>query len=166
MTRSLYGKRSVYTVFLKSYRLVNDVLIAALKAQMMSAQRFFYKLGKPRRRYGIGNNGAARIAFERNDRRQGDKSVSVYLSAVGAYAAAAVNVRVKYYAEVGFRAESCLSHGVHRRLVFGIRDMIREHTVRLQIAAAGCVRSEGGEYLFGVKSAYSVTCVNNDFQSL
>ena len=72
MTRSLYGKRSVYTVFLKSYRLVNDVLIAALKAQMMSAQRFFYKLGKPRRRYGIGDNGAARIAFERNDRRQGD----------------------------------------------------------------------------------------------
>ena len=44
--------------------------------------------------------------------------------------------------------------------------MIREHSVRFKITAACCVCSENRKHLVGIKSACTVSCVNNNLKAL
>ena len=44
--------------------------------------------------------------------------------------------------------------------------MIREHAVRLEVAAAACVRAQDREHLVRVKAAGAVACVHHDMEAL
>ena len=62
-------------------------------------------------------------------------------------------------------SDNGVADGLHRLFVFGIRRVVREHSVRLKELAAADIRAEPCKNLCGVKAADSVAGVNNNLIS-
>ena len=134
MTRGFNGKRSSYTLAFKPYALVNDIFITTLKSSVLAAERVFDKLSKSCRGYAVRYNRSAFAVFESDSRSQSNKAVTVNFLAVRTYASRTVNVRIKNYAEVCARFNRRLANRSHSRLIFGVRYVIREHSVGVKVS--------------------------------
>ena len=156
----LYGERRVFAGGVPPHGFVDDVFVPALVAAVLSApalDEFRQAVARDR----VGDDGA-RLFREQNRRDEGDQPVAVDLFAVFVHGARPVHVRIEDDAEVRLVFLHGFADRAHRLFVFGIGDMSREHSVRVEILRARRVRAEGNEHFVRVKSARAVARVHEN----
>ena len=131
MTGGFNRQRTGNAVFILTDRLVNDILIASLKAQVLAAQLLFDEFFQAGRGNGIGNDHRTLLIFQSDSGGQCDQTITVDFLALCIHSAAAVNVRIENDTEIRTEGLDSRTDGFHRLSILRIRDMIREHTVRL-----------------------------------
>ena len=158
MAGGLNRKRAVDALFVEFYLLVDNILIAALKSDMLAAMRLD-ELRESCRGYGVGDYNRARFVFKYNSRYHGDKAVAVEFPAVGEDTARSVNIGVKHNAEIGFCLFDPLGGAVYHDGRLGVRHIYGEVAVRLEIHARRDIGAQRCEDFGSVESARAVSGV-------
>ena len=120
------------------------------------------ELRKPRGRDGVSHDGRAGVLAQQDRGDERDEAVAVELLAVCEHRPGAVHVGIKDDAEIGMAFEHRRADAVHRLRQLGVRHMVGEMPVGVEIAAAGCVRAERGEHALGKKAARAVSGIHNN----
>ena len=158
----LDGQRRDGAFLVEANALVDDVLVAALEAQVAQAKLALQELGELVARDGVRDDRAARIVRREDGGHHGNQSIAADLLAVLEDGAHAVDIRVEDQAEVRMAVEHGLADGSHGLLVLRVRDVVREVTVRLEEDAARRVGTEAAEHLRRKEAARTVAGVDDD----
>ena len=162
MTTRLDGQRRDRTGLIEADALVDDVLVAALEAQVAQAELTLQELGELVARDRVRDDRAARIVRREDGGHHGDQGIAADLLAVLEDGAHAVDIRVEDQAEVGMAVEHGLADGGHGLFVLRVRDVVREVTVRLEEDAARRVGTEAAEHLRRKEAARTIAGVDDD----
>ena len=165
VTGGLDRERSTDPLRLKLDGFIDNVFVAAAIAVMLASEMLFDKLVESRRGDRVGHYRAAGILLKRETGRQRHQTVAVDLFAEAVDSAAAIDVGIEDHAEVGFTLQHRLTDTLHRFCVLGIRHMVREHPVGIQIARAGGISAQRLQHLGGVKAARAVAGVDHDVET-
>ena len=165
MAARLNRQRAVHALVIQAYRFVDDILVTALKAVVLAAERLLNVGLESVGRNGVRHNGAARVALQRNGGSNRHKTVAVDLFAAAVHSAAAIYVRVKNYAKVRTGLHGRRANARHGLLVLRVWNVVREAAVRLQKLAACNVRTKRLQHVVCVKTARAVAGVYNDFKA-
>ena len=141
MSRCLNRKRRNGSRIVQANRLVNDIFITAHITVMFHADA----LDKTRQTVAcdrIRDNRAARIILRDNRRHHRNNRITVYLVAVWKDRRHTVNVRIKDNTQICLIAKHRLSDGLHRLLIFRVRNMVWKMSVRLQKLTARRIRTK------------------------
>ena len=106
------------------------------------------------------------MILQHNGRRQGNQRVTVDLLPGGANAAHTVHIRIKYQTQVSTAVQHHFGGGINSAFVLRVWNMIGEHAVRLQKLTAAYIGTQRRQHLIGVKSAYTVTGIHHNVQTL
>ena len=120
------------------------------------------ELRKPRGRDGVGHDGRAGVLAQQYGGDERDEPVAVELLAVREHRSGAVHIGIKDDAEIGAAFEHRRADAVHRLQQLGIRHMVGEMPVGVEIPAAGRIRAERGEHTLGKKAARAVSGIYHD----
>ena len=166
VTGGLGGDGAVHALGVELQRLVDQVAVAAHIAVVMTSHVLLDEACHAGGGDRVGHDGSALLALCRENRRQGDQAVAVDLVAAAVHSAAAVNVGVKDYAQIGVILQNSRTDGAHRVLVLGIWHVVGKHPVGIEIDGAGRIGSQRLQHSAGVKAAGAVARVHNDMKAL
>ena len=148
---------------LQAYGLVDNIAVAALEAVMHTAL-LCNKLGKAGAGDRICHNGGAGVVAQQNCAHQRNQAVAVQLFAIGQHGPGPVYICVKNNAKVCLFLQHGLPDAGHGGFILWVWNMVREHAVRLQIAAARDVCPQRCQHLFGKKAARAVAGVHHNMK--
>ena len=166
MTTRLDGQRRDRTGLIEADALVDDVLVAALEAQVAQAELTLQELGELVARDRVRDDRATRIVRREDGGHHGDQGIAADLLAVLEDGAHAVDIRVEDQAEVSMAVEHGLADGGHGLLVLRVRDVVREVAIRLEEDATRRVSTETAEHLRREEAARAVAGIDDDVHSL
>ena len=132
---------------------------------MAAAQLFLNEIRQLVAGDGIGDNGTVRGLLRRDGRRQRDKPVAAQLGAIGFHRARPVYIGIKDKPQVTAARQYRPAEVLHRFLVFGVRHMVGEAAVRLQVHARGNIRAQRRQHPRGIEAARAVAGIHRYFQS-
>ena len=133
---------------------------------MLAAKFLFDKCFQPIRCDRIRYNGSTLIAFESDCSSHSNKAVAVDLLTIGVNSPPTVNVCIEYNTEISSGCLYCSADRSHSFFVFGVRDMVREHSVRLQELTAVYVCTKCFQNVSCEESACTISSVNYNFEAL
>ena len=166
MTGSLNCQRTGNTVLILTNGFVNDIFVASLETQVLAAKCLFDELLQPGRGDGVGHNHRTLVVFESDSSSQSNQTVAVDFFAFGIYGTTTVNIGIENHTQISTAGLHGGTNGSHCLGIFGVRDMIREHTVRLKELTAAYISPQRFEHLGGIETADTISGIDYDLEAL
>ena len=110
----------------------------------------------------VRDDGGAGVVGREDGRHHGDQSIAADIRAIGKHGAHAVDIGIKYEAEICIVLDDSLLDRTHGSGILGVRDVVRKIAVRVEELAAGGVRTERGEDASSEESARTVAGIDGD----
>ena len=164
MAAGLHRQKAGFARLIQPFCLIDDIFIAPLKAMVPAAQLLFDKFRQLVACHRVGDDGTARGLLRRDGRRQCDQPVAPQLGAVGLHRTRPVHIGIKDQSQIAAARQYRPADALHRFLILGVRHVVGEAPVRLQVDACGNIGAQRRQYPCGIKAARPVSGIHRYFQ--